>query len=57
MGALGAVVLALAAGAWYWWADRAAPSGLLQINGRIEGDQIAVAPKAAGRISELLVRE
>ena len=57
LGALGAVVLALAAGAWYWWADRAAPSGLLQINGRIEGDQIAVAPKAAGRISELLVRE
>ena len=57
LGALGAVVLALAAGAWYWWADRAAPSGLLQINGRIEGDPIAVAPKAAGRISELLVRE
>ena len=57
LGALGAVVLALAAGAWYWWADRAAPSGLLQINGRIEGDQIGVAPKAAGRISELLVRE
>ena len=57
LGALGAVVLALAAGAWYWWAERTAPSGLLQINGRIEGDQIAVAPKAAGRIAELLVRE
>jgi len=47
----------VAAGAWAWWADRATPSGLLQINGRIEGDQIAVAPKAAGRIAELLVRE
>jgi HlyD family secretion protein len=52
-----AVALAVAAGAWTWWTDRAAPSGLLQINGRIEGDQIAVAPKAAGRIAELLVRE
>ncbi|MFN8737691.1 MAG: HlyD family secretion protein [Betaproteobacteria bacterium] len=56
-GALGAVALAVAAGAWAWWAERATPSGLLQINGRIEGDQIAVAPKAAGRIAELLVRE
>lgn len=56
-GALVAVALAVAAGAWAWWADRATPSGLLQINGRIEGDQIAVAPKAAGRIAELLVRE
>jgi len=56
-GALGAVALAVAAGAWAWWADRATPSGLLQINGRIEGDQVAVAPKAAGRIAELLVRE
>jgi HlyD family secretion protein len=50
-------VLAVAAGAWSWWTDLATPSGLLQINGRIEGDQIAVAPKAAGRIAELLVRE
>ncbi|MCA3221554.1 MAG: efflux RND transporter periplasmic adaptor subunit [Burkholderiales bacterium] len=56
-GALVAVALAVAAGAWAWWAERAAPTGLLQINGRIEGDQIAVAPKAAGRIAELLVRE
>ncbi|MCE2969820.1 MAG: efflux RND transporter periplasmic adaptor subunit [Burkholderiales bacterium] len=54
---LAAVALAVAAGAWTWWTDRAAPSGLLQINGRIEGDQIAVAPKAAGRIAELLARE
>ena len=52
-----AVVLAVAAGAWSWWTDLATPSGLLQINGRIEGDQIAVAPKAAGRIAEVLVRE
>ena len=31
--------------------------GLLQVNGRIEGDLIEVAPKIAGRVAELLVRE
>jgi HlyD family secretion protein len=31
--------------------------GLLQVNGRIEGDLITVAPMAAGRVDELLVRE
>ncbi|MFN7864771.1 MAG: HlyD family secretion protein [Curvibacter sp.] len=56
-GAFGAVALAGALGAWAWWAADDAPSGLLQINGRIEGDQIIVAPKAAGRIAELLARE
>lgn len=33
------------------------PSALLQVNGRIEGDLIAVAPKTAGRVIELLARE
>jgi len=33
------------------------PDGLIQANGRIEGDQIVVATKVAGRIAELLVRE
>ncbi|MDH5537762.1 MAG: efflux RND transporter periplasmic adaptor subunit [Rhizobacter sp.] len=32
-------------------------SGLLQVNGRIEGDLVIVAPMLAGRIAELLVRE
>ncbi len=31
--------------------------GLLQVNGRIEGDLIAIAPRASGRVTELLVRE
>lgn len=33
------------------------PEGLLQANGRIEGDQITVASKVAGRLAELKVRE
>jgi len=33
------------------------PEGLLQSNGRIEGDEILVAPKVGGRVSELLARE
>jgi HlyD family secretion protein len=33
------------------------PEGLLQANGRIEGDTVVVASKFAGRISKLLARE
>lgn len=33
------------------------PDGLIQANGRIEGDHIAIASKFAGRVQELLVRE
>lgn len=58
--ALGAVALALAIGLAIalrlLGQDEKAP-GLLQVNGRIEGDLIAVAPKAAGRVVALLVRE
>jgi multidrug resistance efflux pump len=32
-------------------------SALVQVNGRIEGDLIAVSPKTAGRVAELPVRE
>ncbi len=35
----------------------AAAAGLIQINGRIEGDQVTIASKFAGRIAHLLVRE
>lgn len=35
----------------------ALPEGLIQANGRIEGDHIAVSSKFAGRIAELKVRE
>ncbi|MDE3042389.1 MAG: efflux RND transporter periplasmic adaptor subunit [Nitrospirota bacterium] len=33
------------------------PEGLIQANGRIEGDHVAVASKFPGRIQQLLVRE
>jgi HlyD family secretion protein len=56
-----AAVLALAAliGALAWWSQQRTPSadGLLQINGRIEGDRVTIAPKTAGRVVELLARE
>ena len=41
-----------------WWKNRSAwPEGLIQANGRIEGDVISVATKFTGRIDKLLVRE
>ncbi|GKS63622.1 secretion protein HylD [Nitrospira sp.] len=33
------------------------PEGLIQVNGRIEGDHVSIAGKYPGRIQELLVRE
>jgi HlyD family secretion protein len=33
------------------------PEGLIQANGRIEGDHISIASKFAGRVQELLARE
>jgi len=33
------------------------PDGLIQVNGRIEGDHVTVASKFPGRVQELLVRE
>lgn len=40
------------------WSQRAElPEGLIQANGRIEGDRVTVASKFPGRIQELRVRE
>ena len=36
---------------------RGLPDGLIQANGRVEGDSVSVASKFAGRIAKLLVRE
>ena len=52
----------LAAGGGYlglsWWKERTAwPEGLIQANGRIEGDLISVATKFTGRAEKLFVRE
>ncbi len=50
------LVVAAAAAGWFLLLG-GGDAGLLQVNGRIEGDLIAVAPKASGRVIELLVRE
>jgi len=54
--------LAVVAGASYLVLDRLVldgglPDGLIQANGRIEGDHVTVASKFPGRIQQLLVRE
>lgn len=58
---LGALIVALAAGGYYAldrWVWRAElPDGLIQANGRIEGDHVTISSKFPGRIQELLVRE
>lgn len=41
----------------FWMERNAWPEGLIQANGRIEGDLISVATKFTGRIEQLLVRE
>ena len=52
----GALLLGL--GAWQlWWVDDELPEGLIQANGRIEGDQVMVAAKFGGRIAQLEARE
>ena len=50
---LGAAALLL----WQSQVRRGLPEGLIQANGRIEGDTIIVASKVAGRILNLSVRE
>ncbi|MDH5741798.1 MAG: efflux RND transporter periplasmic adaptor subunit [Nitrospira sp.] len=40
-----------------WILNSGLPDGLIQVNGRIEGDHVTVASKFPGRILELLVRE
>lgn len=54
-GMAAAALIALAA----FWLTRPAAEhpGLLQVNGRMEGDRVTVAPKLAGRIAELRARE
>jgi HlyD family secretion protein len=59
---LAAVLLALAALSMYltadWWAQGGRlPEGLIQVNGRLEGDRISVASKFSARVQRLLVRE
>ena len=53
LGAVGGGYLGLT-----WWKEQKAwPDGLIQANGRIEGDVISVATKFTGRVDRLFVRE
>ena len=56
---LAAGVAAAAVPAWNWWQGRQAgpPAGLVSANGRIESDQVDVAARSAGRLTQVLVRE
>ncbi len=40
-----------------WAGGSTLPDGLIQANGRIEGDQITIASKIAGRVVRMMVRE
>jgi HlyD family secretion protein len=42
---------------WFAWREPPFPEGLVQANGRIEGDHYTVAGKWSGRVTELLARE
>lgn len=52
-----AAALAAAVAAWMLMRHAAVPDGLLQVNGRIEGDRVTVASKLASRVIELAARE
>lgn len=58
---LGVLILLLAGGGYgaleRWVLNNSLPDGLIQANGRIEGDHVTVSSKFPGRIRELLVRE
>ncbi|MDD2220177.1 MAG: efflux RND transporter periplasmic adaptor subunit [Desulfoplanes sp.] len=41
----------------HWFAAEPFPDGLIQANGRIEGDHVTLSSKYAGRIKRLLARE
>ena len=42
---------------WFWGRQKPLPEGLIQANGRIEGDHYTVASKVSGKIITLLTRE
>ncbi len=53
------LLIAAAGGLSYnrWIKKTPLPEGLIQANGRIEGDHVTIASKFQGRIKKLLVRE
>ncbi len=54
---LAGLLLGVGMALWQMQSSVVATTGLLQVNGRIEGDLIAVGPKAPGRVAALLARE
>jgi HlyD family secretion protein len=52
-----AVFLMLLTAWWLLWREPPFPEGLVQANGRIEGDHYTVSSKWPGRVIELLTRE
>ena len=55
--ALAVLVIAGVVAYKFWLGDKALPEGLIQANGRIEGDRLLVASKFPGRVTTLLARE
>ncbi|MDD5269408.1 MAG: efflux RND transporter periplasmic adaptor subunit [Methylococcales bacterium] len=53
---IGVLLVAVAAW-WLWWREPPFPEGLVQANGRFEGDHYTVSGKWPGRVVELLARE
>lgn len=53
------IVLGASAGTGYWWLHHAPglPPGIASSNGRLEADEIDIATKFAGRVSEILAEE
>src|ERR1044071_2058889 len=56
-----ALIIVLAAAGFvayrYYFSGPAVPPGVIQVSGRIEGDDAVVASKTSGRIREITVRE
>lgn len=56
--AASALVVVIASGmAWYYRQAQSELVGLIQANGRLEGDNVMIAGKQAGRIAQILARE
>jgi len=53
---IGVLLISLAAW-WLWWREPPFPEGLVQTNGRFEGDHYTVSGKWPGRVVEKLARE
>ncbi|HHS83926.1 MAG TPA: biotin/lipoyl-binding protein, partial [Gammaproteobacteria bacterium] len=51
------LIVVVAIGWWFWFRPQPLPEGLIQANGRFEGDHYTVASRVPGRVVALLARE